>query len=87
MLEKGGSAGGDGESVGEGDAANGAPKVDLSLKQGEKIKISIGGGSKVGLLCLHRRRTCARGRCHGRGRRCCWGSGRLKLGILAGGSK
>ncbi|CAM9648874.1 unnamed protein product, partial [Hapterophycus canaliculatus] len=41
MLEKGGSTGGDGGSVGEGDADGGAPKVDLSLKQGEKIKISI----------------------------------------------
>lgn len=47
MLEKGGSAGGDGESNGDGDADDGAPKIDLSLKQGEKIKISIGGGSKV----------------------------------------
>ncbi|CAN0038721.1 unnamed protein product, partial [Scytosiphon promiscuus] len=46
MLEKGGSAGGEGEVGGEGEADSGAPKVDLSLKQGEKIKISIGGGSK-----------------------------------------
>ncbi|CAN0451723.1 unnamed protein product [Ectocarpus sp. 12 AP-2014] len=39
----GGDSGGDG-----GTAAATTPKVDLSLKQGEKIKISIGGGSKVG---------------------------------------
>lgn len=48
MLEKegpgGGGSGGDKEAPA---AAAAAPKVDLSLKQGEKIKISIGGGSKV----------------------------------------
>lgn len=42
--EGGGDAGGVG---GDKDKEPPGPKVDLSLKQGEKIKISIGGGSKV----------------------------------------
>ena len=46
-------AGGAGEGGANGDApvATPVPTVDLSLKKGEKIKISIGGG-KVRAVCL-----------------------------------
>lgn len=48
MLGKEGSGGSDsGGGGGDQEAPAPAPKVDLSLKQGEKIKISIGGGSKA----------------------------------------
>ena len=52
MLEKGGKDGGD--SVGGGDDAKGYSS-DLSLKEGQKIKIAIGSGSKVvGCCCVLR---------------------------------
>jgi len=49
MLEKEGPGGDPDSGAGGGDKDKEppGPKVDLSLKQGEKIKISIGGGSKV----------------------------------------
>lgn len=42
MLGAGGA--GEGEVNGDAPGTTPVPKVDLSLKKGEKIKISIGGG-------------------------------------------
>lgn len=51
MLAAGGSVGvGHTRGDGEGTGALASPSADLSLKQGEKIKISIGGGKVT--LCL-----------------------------------